>query len=189
MRAMRYLLSATLLLSATACATFDAEQVDLRENPRPRGIFVPDQVPLLVIADGVPSVQMVRSPDRGTALRFASFLAKHDVTLEFTDQGGLKKLTSNQDTTAFPLKLLDLAKPFTDKLAEGFSGQERTPARSLQVYRIEFRDGQIERLVPLLVEGRNMPLRLPVDSSALSGDSIDSVDNAPAPPHPGKKKK
>ncbi|HEX8482763.1 MAG TPA: hypothetical protein VF650_12750 [Allosphingosinicella sp.] len=198
------------VLALGACANFTAERVDLSGPPErlPRGLIVHDQVPLLVVENGHASIIMVQSPDRGTAIRFSSFLAKHDLTLEFATTGGLSKVVSNQDSTAFPLKLLDLAKPLTDKLpaAFGLSGAAAGASSSIQIYNIVFEGGKIAALEPLfftpaeaaagrcgLRRYRNMecvanfpPPRLTVDPAVAQMESIESInanplEEAPAP--------
>lgn len=153
-RRMHAALLGATTVALVACTSFTARQVDISGPPEsiPHGIIVPDQVPLLVIADGKPSILMVKSPDRGTAIRFKAFLAKNDTTIEFATTGGLSKIVSNQDSTAFPLKLLDLVKPLTDKLpgAFGLSGTTDGAASSVQLYNIIFEDGKIVGLEPLL---------------------------------------
>lgn len=192
------------VVALSACTSFTAEQVDLSGPPEsiPRGLIVPDQVPLLVVADGKPSILMVKSPDRGTAIRFRAFLAKNDTTIEFAATGGLSKVVSNQDATAFPLKLLDLVKPLADKLPDalGLSGTTDGAASSVQIYNIIFEDGKVVGLEPLLFTPEDAragrcgarryssmecvanfpPPRLTVDPAGTRMDAVPSIDGKPA---------
>ncbi|WP_164135272.1 hypothetical protein, partial [Stenotrophomonas maltophilia] len=63
--------------------------------------------PLLVVSGAQVSVALVPNANRAYALQFNSFLAKHEVTAEFAN-GFLSKLTSNQDTTALAIALVQL---------------------------------------------------------------------------------
>ena len=153
---------ATIALSLSGCTSFSAERFDLAANQKPKGLYVFDDVPLLVVANGQASIVMVENTDRGVAVQFSAFLAKHDVSLEFFNTGGLSKVTSNQDATALPLALVDLAKTVADKLPAGLglSGTDRA-ASTLQVYRINFENGEIASLTPLLSPDLRQFVNLP----------------------------
>jgi hypothetical protein len=176
---LRLILPLAFTVTAS-CTTFTARQVDLTQDLAkvPHGILVPEEIPLLVIANGQASIVMVRSPNRATAISFGAFLAKHDVELDFEATGHLSKVVSNQDATAIPTALIDLAKTVADKLPTGLglsasSGQ----SNAMQIYSIIFKDGAIDSLKPLLDDTTAKFVSVPyTPAGAGNGDSIEDVN-------------
>ncbi|MEM9902648.1 MAG: hypothetical protein AAF865_14975 [Pseudomonadota bacterium] len=147
-------LSFSAILLSTACSWVSVEPIT-EDNADARGVRVYDQKPLLVVSGPQVSVVMVPNPDRAYAVRFGTFLAKHDLELT-TENGTLSKISSNQDTTAFPIALVNLV---TEAVKSGnpipgaFSSTAapRVTGADFAIFDIIF-DGQgnIEKLVPLL---------------------------------------
>ena len=162
------------------CTSFTGTRVDLSKAPSeiPHGILVPDEVPLLVISNGVASIVMVRSADRGSVLQFSAFLAKHDVELDFNATGGLGKIISNQDATALPLSLVDLAKSVAEKLPAGLGlSKSESQSSAIQIYRIRFENGEVVELVPLLNEKSARFVDVPYNPVAAGGTPIEDVND------------
>lgn len=162
------------------CTSFTGTRVDLSRNPSeiPHGILVQDEVPLLVISNGQASIVMVKSADRGSVLQFSAFLAKHDVELDFNATGGLSKIISNQDSTALPLSLVDLAKTVAEKLPAGLGlSKSESQSSAMQIYSIEFKDGKIEKLVPLLKGDSAIFVPVPFNPIAAGSTSIEDVND------------
>lgn len=175
-------ISLALLFTAAlgGCTSFTGTRVDLSRNPSeiPRGILVQDEVPLLVISNGQASIVMVKSADRGSVLQFSAFLAKHDVELDFNATGGLSKIISNQDATALPLSLVELAKTVAEKLPAGL-GLSKSESRSnaIQIYRIRFEKGEVVELVPLLKGDSAIFVDVPYSPIAAGGTPIQDVND------------
>ena len=188
--------SIILLLPAflSGCTNFTAQRVDISQPPSkttPRGIFVPDEVPILVVSNGQAKIVMVRSADRGTSIQFSTFLAKHEVELDFQDTGELSKLVSNQDSTLIPNAIIDLAKSVAGKLPSGLGlSKSEAQSSSLQVYKIEFRNGEISRLVPLLDQTNSkfvsVPISAPTNDVNNGGGAGTGIDVTNAENEPNK---
>lgn len=89
------------------------------------GIKIPEQIPLLVVAGSTTKVIYATNPNKGTAVQFGAFLAKHDFNAKFNG-GTLSEIASNQDTTAIALKLIELvstAAASGTPIAAAFSGE------------------------------------------------------------------
>jgi len=185
---MQYLRTGLVAILVASCTTFTARQVDPRD-PNVRGLLIPQRIPFLVIENGVVRIDMVNSPDRATAIEFGAFLAKHDVQVDFHDNGALKMVKSNQDSTAIPLKLLEVAGSLAEHLlpeGAGFSGAEGRTATSTQVYRIVFRDGNIDSLVPLFNQGNFPPPQLRYETVPVTGGTpVGQLPNKANPPSKG----
>jgi uncharacterized protein YceK len=93
-----------LVISLSGCATIVTRQADLSKAPKGVRIY-PPQVCLLVDAhanggEGATIIVYLPDLDRAYDVRPLTVLAKQDFKVEL-DEGQLKTLTSNQDTTAF----------------------------------------------------------------------------------------
>jgi hypothetical protein len=126
-------------LGLSACAYVTAvpappdEYVDgVRVKSHVEGVRIPDCKPLIAVTGNAINVIWIKNPDKELALRFGTFLAKHEFGVEFTNQC-LSKLTSNQDTTAVPIafinllsKALETGRPigqaFSDKANDAVAG-------------------------------------------------------------------
>lgn len=146
------LLSAALALALGACANVTA--VPAPPGSDVQGIRVYEQKPLLIVSGQQISVAFINNTSRAYALQFNSFLAKHDVTAEFAN-GALTKLTSNQDTTALAIALVNLVQKAVETgnpIGAAFSGTSApTLNERAQVYEFVFDDaGNLIQLRPLI---------------------------------------
>lgn len=178
MRFVRSVAFSVLFAGLGACANVTAvpvtNEIDpdgVRVSSYVEGIRIPDCKPLIAVAGNAISVIWVKNPDKELALRFSTFLAKHDFSVEFTNQC-LSKLTSNQDTTAVPIAFINLLSKALEtgrSIGEAFSGKmaEGTTGR-LQLFDLVF-DGQgnLMYLRPL-IRDRDL-IRVPVASAAGAG--------------------
>ncbi|MEL6244133.1 MAG: hypothetical protein AAFQ85_02150 [Pseudomonadota bacterium] len=134
-----------------------------------------DQKPILIVAGANVTVETVPNLDKAYAVRFGTFLAKHDLILDI-EKGALAQLTSNQDSTALPIALVNLvteAVKSGNPLGDVFSGSVAPQGQGVDfgVFDIVFDgEGNIEKLVPLLDADRLMS----VSSGTASGGGAPS---------------
>lgn len=93
-----------LSLLATSCASFTA--IPSTNRPNVDGIRVYAPKAYLVVTGETVSSIIVPDCSKEFAIQSRTFLAKNDLTLEMAN-GMLTKVESKQDTTAFPVKLID----------------------------------------------------------------------------------
>jgi hypothetical protein len=129
------------------------EAVPIQPGSNTTGIPIPQVKPLLVVGSSV-QVIMVPNTNKQYALRFGSFLAKHDLTVDLT-QGMLQSIVSNQDSTAVPVAFLaalgQAAAAGHNLLGGAFAAQASTGGGRLQIYDIVFDDdGNLVGLKPLI---------------------------------------
>lgn len=139
------------LVTLGACASVDVIQVAPNDVVTP-GIRVPERRPLISIAGGKVDVIWVCNYDRPSALNFRNFLAKHHVIVDFDGCGAISKIDSDSDTTAVPLKLLDLIKSAIPSgvTTSGSTNNGTQGLTSIQIFDVIFAaDGAIS-LRPLL---------------------------------------
>src|SRR4051794_14956317 len=98
-------LAAAFACLLPGCAYVSA--VPVPPGSQAEGIRIYDVKPLLVVAGNQVSVVLVPNYNRAYALRFGSFLAKHDFAATL-DGGILSKVSSNQDTTTVAVALVNL---------------------------------------------------------------------------------
>src|SRR5262249_15050307 len=134
-----------------ACAWVDA--VPVSPNSDTPGIRIPAVKPLLVVGAQV-GVLLVPNPNKQLALRFGTFLAKNELTVDF-QQGMLQSLNSKEDSTPVPVALLaalgQAAAAGHNLLGAAFAAQAGGGAAQLQIYDIVFDDaGNLVELKPLI---------------------------------------
>lgn len=145
------LLFVTLIISACSYVT----AVPTTKYAPTEGIPIPTVKPLLVISGGQASILFVPNMNRTYALRFGSFLAKHEFSADLQN-GMLTKLSSKQDGTDVPIALIKLVQAAVEKgvpIGAAFSGQVNDAAGGglVQVYDIIFsEEGDFIALKPLL---------------------------------------
>lgn len=100
----RIICSFVLALSISGCAYVDVKSTKGRPQLSGLRVYAPKTL-IVVNGTGVSSL-VIPDCSKEYAIRFGSFLAKNDVTLEI-ENGMLSKLENNQDSTALPLKLLE----------------------------------------------------------------------------------
>ncbi|MDP2803960.1 MAG: hypothetical protein Q8O26_18970 [Phreatobacter sp.] len=159
------ILASTMVLGACARVT----AVPAPPGSDVHGIRVYEQKPLLVVSGQQVSVTFVPNTNRAYALQFSSFLAKHDLTAAFTPSGAMSSLTSNQDTTAVAVALVNLVQKAVEvgrPIGGAFSGTSApTLNERLQVYEFVFDDGgNLIQLRPLI--NQNDLIRLPRQRTA-----------------------
>jgi hypothetical protein len=149
-------LSACIL---SGCAWTDVRPVSSADVRNQRGFVIYDQIPVLIVEgpdkDGKQAVRLSTMPnmDKPRLVNSYAVLAKNDLKLEL-DNGVLKGVTSNSDTTAF-LDIVSSLLPVAEAAKfRGDSGQETPqPSKKLIVcpgiYIIQFDGrGNICRLDP-----------------------------------------
>lgn len=180
-------LLAASLSAVAGCAYVSSKPV--ASDSKEEGLRYYEPKPLLVVSGSQASVIFVPNYSKAYALRFGTFLAKHDLTAEF-QSGMLSKITSNQDSTALSLailatvnKALDTGKPifsaFSDKSADA-------KAQKFQVFEILFDEqGNVSKLKALLVDEQmlNFPV---VTNSGAAVPAKGPGDQSPDPTDPKK---
>ncbi|MFN3132443.1 hypothetical protein [Roseibium sp.] len=119
----RKLLSISMAAMVSGCAYVTAVPYD--DPLGVDGIKIPEQIPLLVVTGTSTNVIYATNPNKGTAIQFGAFLAKHDFNAKFNG-GTLSEIASNQDTTALALKLVELvntAAQSGNPIGAAFSGK------------------------------------------------------------------
>ena len=118
----RRILLLAMALSCGSCAWVSAVPIN---DEYVEGVRLPSCKPLIAVTGNAINVIWITNPDKEMALRFGAFLAKHDFSMEFTDQC-LSKMTSNQDTTAVPIAFINLLSKALETgrgLGQAFSGK------------------------------------------------------------------
>ncbi|MET2827401.1 hypothetical protein [Mesorhizobium shangrilense] len=132
------------------------------------GIPIPTVKPLLVISGTQVSVLLVPNPNKTYALRFGSFLAKHDFKLDM-QSGMIASLTSNQDSTEVAIALVQTIQKAVEtghSLGSAFGGTTPTSdSGRVQVYDIVFDEsGNLIGLKPLAFQSDLM--KVPASQAA-----------------------
>ena len=126
-----------------------------------KGIRIYDVKPLLVVAGSKAEILLVPNYNRAYALKFGAFLAKNDVTIDFSN-GFIDNLTSKQDATAFSLKFIDVLGSAAEKgvsLFEGFSGGTAGREDSIEIYEFVFdEDGNLLEMRPTPIHRHGIPV-------------------------------
>ena len=152
------LFAVSLLLSNCAYVT----AVPAPPGSNVEGIRIYDVKPILIVTETSTTVNLVPNYNRAYALKFGAFLAKSNT--EFDWEGGfIKKITADQDSTAFVDLLKEAVKQFGPALTgAAHATHEGGGATSrFGVYDFVFDDeGNLTGLRPLLQErdlGRRPP--------------------------------
>ena len=143
------LIGMTLFLGG--CAYVSADPIE--PGSVTSGIPIPQVKPLLVVGATV-QVILVPNTNKQYAMRFGSFLAKHDLTIDL-QQGMLQSIVSNQDSTAVPVAFFaalgQAAASGHNLLGGAFAAQASGGGGRLQIYDIIFDDdGNLVGLRPLI---------------------------------------
>lgn len=168
MRGIRASTTVLCLLSAlSGCANVSA--VPVKPNSPVAGIRIYDVKPLLVVSGTEVSLLMVPNYNRAYALKFSTFLAKHDFEATFQN-GFLASVKSNQDTTAVALALIKLveetAKAGVFGGGKAFADTGGGTGNRFGVYDIVFDDnGDIAGLRPLVSDKTLM--KVPTSTAAI----------------------
>ncbi len=175
---------AGLAMAIAGCAGVTA--VPAPPGSTVQGIRIFEQKPLLIVSGQQISVAFVPNTSRAYALQFYSFLAKHDLTAGFSASGSLSNLTSNQDTTAVAVALVNLVSKAVEtgnSLGTAFSGTSATTLNErVQVYDFVFDDnGALIQLRPLI--NQKDLLRMPRQRGGVnfSGTTPGTVGTLPSP--------
>jgi hypothetical protein len=139
-------------LFSAACTYVTA--VPTSPNNPAEGIPIPTVKPMLVVSGGQASILYVPNPNRSYALRFGSFLAKHDFNFDLQN-AMLSKMDSKQNSTEVPIALINLISKAVEKgtpIGAAFSGQANDAAGGpIQVYDLIFSDdGDLIGVRPVL---------------------------------------
>lgn len=144
----------SILLFLTGCAYVSSSPYNPGSSKN--GIPLPEQIPLLVVSGAKTEVIYANNPNRGSALRFGSFLAKHEFEAKFSD-GSLGEIKSNQDTTEVAIKLIELVQESAksgNPIGAAFSSKTGDTAGTVDRYGIfafDFdNDGSFIGLTPLI---------------------------------------
>jgi len=175
-----------LTLSGCASATFKPYT---KYDTTTAGIRIPERKPLVVLMGNTVSVQWVCNPDRGQALQFSSFLAKHHMVVDFDGCGGITKLDSDQDSTAVPLALVQIIEKAAENAfksgstTSGTSGAVNDGKLAFQMFDVRFDyDGNIT-LEPLIKPAD--VLQINTGTGKVSGNVPATAGSTPAIPGVG----
>lgn len=166
---MRGLVAGLLALSLVGgCASATFKPVDKYDTVT-RGLWFPERKPLVVVMGNTVDIKFVCNTDRQQAMQFSSFLAKHRMIVDFDTCGGIKKLDSDQDSTAVPLKLIDFINEAAQQFLPGVSTSTQsgsTGKLAFQIFDVRFNDDAID-LVPLVNPGEM--LRIDTGTGVVTG--------------------
>lgn len=172
MSLVRIVTAGALVLALSACASASFKPYDKYDTTTP-GIRIPERKPLVVLMGNTVSIQWVCNNDRGQAMQFGSFLAKHHMKVNFDGCGGIDTLDSEQDSTEVPLKLIE----FINEAAKtafapgtGTSGRTETTHEgnlAFQIFDVRFGYDGTVTLQPLVKPGD--VLRIDTGTGVVSG--------------------
>lgn len=151
-------------LSITGCASVTVKPFS-KYDTHTQGFRLPERKPLVVLMGGNVQVIWVCNPDKGSAMQFGSFLAKHHFVVNFDGCGSPTSVDSDQDSTAVPLKLLDIVNGVAERAfpsGEGKSGASTNAAgpTPFQIFDVRFGSDDSVSLVPLVHPGDLVRLSL-----------------------------
>lgn len=95
---MKYIII-ILVAALTGCAQVSAVRVT-SENPNPRGYPFYGQKPIMIVSGNQATVKTIPNLNERYALQMHAFLAKNHTKLVLNDDGTLKSVDANLDTTA-----------------------------------------------------------------------------------------
>lgn len=171
MRLFRMMAAGVLALALSACASASFKPYDGYDSTT-AGLRIPERKPLVVLMGNTVSIQWVCNNDKGTAMQFGSFLAKHHMIVDFDGCGGITKLDSEQDSTEVPLKLIEVINEATKQMLTPGAGTSGTSTPNegkvaFQIFDVRFDyDGNIT-LVPQVHPGD--VLRIDTGTGVVSG--------------------
>ena len=154
----KLMLAGTLLLVLAGCASASFKPYD-KYDTTTAGIRIPERKPLVVLMGNTVSIQWVCNNDRGQALQFGSFLAKHHMKIDFDGCGGIDTLDSEQDSTEVPLKLIEVINEaakaaFTPGTGtSGTTGTNNEGKLAFQIFDVRFGYEGTVTLQPLVKPG------------------------------------
>lgn len=99
-------IAASYLLLLQGCATISSEPF-LGAGDKQSGMRFYEPTPFLIVTNTKIQTVMIPNPNRGVAINFKNWLAKHNAELEM-DQGSLKSIKSEADSTAIPTGFLTM---------------------------------------------------------------------------------
>lgn len=163
----------TLTLLAAPCLFLHGcayvTAVPTHDNASIKGIRVYSPKAFAVVNGNSVSTLVVPDCSREYAIRFGSFLAKNDTTLEMAN-GMLTKVDNKQDTTALPIKLVDAvtqAAVAGKSLGSAFSAKVDGGTENMfGVYELSCSDGRL------------------IATSVISEANLRPVKTAPSSPSP-----
>lgn len=173
-----------LALALAGCASVGFKPVD-KYDTKTAGLRIPERKPLVVLMGNTVSIQWVCNTDRQQAMQFGSFLAKHHMIVDFDACGGIKKLDSEQDSTAIPLKLIEVINGVAQRALAGQATSQTANGGMLafQIFDVRFDyDGNID-LAPLVRP--NEVLRIDTGTGIVSAGVATSGQSADNPDIPG----
>lgn len=182
----KLVLAGTLMLALAGCASASFKPYD-KYDTKTAGVRIPERKPLVVLMGNTVNIQWVCNNDRGQALQFGSFLAKHHMKIDFDGCGGIEALDSEQDSTEVPLKLIEVINEAAKAAfapGTGTSGTTTTNGGKLafQIFDVRFGYDGTVILQPLVRPGD--VLRIDTGTGVVSGQV--PVGNAgggePSPP-------
>lgn len=131
------------ILALQACAYVNV--IPTENNPDVKGLRVYAPKALLVVSGTNVSSVIVPDCSKEFAIQFGSVFAKNDITLDIAN-GMVTKIDNKQDTTALPLKILDVVKDAAvagKSLGDAFSTKaEGDSADQFGVYSLECEGGR-----------------------------------------------
>jgi hypothetical protein len=178
-----------LVLAVAGCASASFKPYD-KYDTTTAGIRIPERKPLVVLMGNTVSIQWVCNNDRGQAMQFSSFLAKHHMKVDFDGCGGIDTLDSEQDSTAIPLELIKIINGVAQNAFGAGTGTSGTTTNNdgnlaFQIFDVRFGyDGTVE-LQPLVKPG--YILRIDTGTGKVSGQVpvASAGGGVPTPPIAG----
>lgn len=136
------LLAIPSIMALQACAYVNV--VPTANDKSVKGLRVYAPKALLVVSGTTVSSVIVPDCSKEFAVQFGSVLAKNDITVDIAN-GMVTKIDNKQDTTALPLKILDVVKDAAvagKSLGDAFSAKaDGDIADQFGVYSLECKDG------------------------------------------------
>lgn len=129
------------------------------DNPTPEGIPLYGHKPILIVGSGGPVVAIIPNLNERYAVRMTAFFASNHSVLELNDNGTLKKLDSNLDSTEALTLLETLAENLVPR-APGVAGAISSPS-GVAIYEFVFHDDGTVDLRPMLVRAVAPVLSVP----------------------------
>jgi len=172
MQLLKLMTAGAMALALSACASASFKPYEGYDSTT-KGLRLPERKPLVVLMGNTVSIQWVCNNDKGTAMQFGSFLAKHHMKATFDTCGGMSALDSDQDSTAVPLKLIEVIGAVAQQTlpkGQATSATDTTGKVAFQIFDVRFDyDGSIS-LVPLVHAGDVM--RIDTGTGTVSGGLV-----------------
>lgn len=95
----KLLIAVPVAVSLAGCAYVNGDAIEPGQ-PRPDGIIIATQKPLIVVEGGEMRVELIPNTDQSYALRFGAFLANNDIEVSLNPNGTLKSVNADLSSEA-----------------------------------------------------------------------------------------